>query len=110
MDVVIISDEHGDHPEPAYNSMWSRIDSLRWNAGIIKARTKIEVTFSDTCHASGPGYDLKFPDLIGVKIRNGGRWSVGSVLDSQIDSYLRGIEIGGDYVHDTPEGTSNERD
>jgi hypothetical protein len=96
MDVTIERDPDGraERPKPPYNPDWSRIDGLRWRAGIIKARTGIKVRFNDDHTASWPGYSYKWPKLIGVMLSGEGWSSSHSEFDSTIDTYLQGLEDG----------------
>lgn len=96
MDVEMICDDGGQHPEPPFNPEWSRIDELRWWAGITKARTGVEVRFNDTSEASGIGYHHRWPELIGVTVHAPGfGWcSSTSEFDSEIRAYMQGIEVG----------------
>ncbi len=90
MDIAIVSEGRSTRPEPTIDPQWSRIDQLRWRAGVIKARTGVVVKFNDGSKCSGPGYAYEWPELIGVQV---GGWS-SSFLDSKIDVYLRGVEVG----------------
>lgn len=95
MTVKIERNDEGQRPSPRQDPKWSRIDVLRWKAGIIKARTGIDVRFNDEHTAFGPGYSHKWPELIGVLVRGtDGNISSHSELDSTIDTYLRGLEAG----------------
>lgn len=96
MDVVMVCDDDGQHPEPPFSSEWSRIDELRWWAGITKALTGVEIRFNDTSEASGPGYHYHWPELIGVTVYVPGfGWSSStSKFDSKIRDYMLGIEVG----------------
>lgn len=48
MVVTIHTTEHGSSPEPAYDESWPERDRVRWLAGLVKARTGIEVTTSES--------------------------------------------------------------
>lgn len=97
MDVTIVEDHHesgrvtGSGPNPGYDKRRSRIDHLRWIAGCIKARTGgVTVRFNDGARVTGPGYDDKWPVLIGFTV---GCQSF-SELDYNAELALRYIETG----------------
>jgi hypothetical protein len=84
----------GESPNPRYDPQWSRIDAPRWRAGIIKARIGVEVRFNDQCTACGPEHSHDNPTLIDVFLNALGWTSVCSGFDSEMDAYLRGLEVG----------------
>lgn len=95
MDLVLVDTaDGGQHPEPAYDPRFLRIDGLRWRAGVIKARTGVVIRFTDHSEMSGPGYRWAYPDLLGVTVEGPSRSSSCSVFDRDIESYLSGIEDG----------------
>lgn len=100
MEITIVTSDDGRStwPEPTCNSEWSRIEKLQWRAGVIKARSGVEIRFNDRCTASGPGYHYEWPRLIGVNVRMPAGWSSSSQFDDSIDQYLRGIEDGANAV------------
>lgn len=99
MDASIVDDGSGSHVEPPFDAEWSRLDSLRWRAGVIRARTGVVVEFNDRHSASGPGYEWVWPELLGVHIRGVGYTSSQSVHDSDIDMFLRGLEAGAEAAN-----------
>ncbi|TDH56707.1 hypothetical protein E2F47_06140 [Mycobacterium eburneum] len=94
MDVEIINDDNGSHPEPGFDPQWSVMDRLRWHAGIIKARSGVTVEFHDGAEASGPGYHFAYPELIGVTVRGDGWVRSHSEHRDTIGRFLRGLEVG----------------
>ena len=76
----------GENPNPRYDPQWSRIDAPRWRAGIIKARTGVEVRFNDQCTACGPEHSHENPTLIDANLNALGWTSVCSAFDS--DGYI----------------------
>jgi hypothetical protein len=84
----------GENPNPRYDPQWSRIDAPRWRAGIVKARTGVEVRFNDQCTACGPEHSHENPTLIDANLNALGWTSVCSAFDSEMDTNLRGLEVG----------------
>lgn len=90
MNVTLVTDVGGAHPEPAHDPSWSRIDQLRWEAGLIKARTGVTVRFSDHhYYVCGDSYQ-KWPELIGVHVDHSSQ----SVRDEDMHMFLRGVDTG----------------
>jgi hypothetical protein len=95
MDVTM--QRHGggrESPNPWHDPQWSRIDAPRWRAGIIKARNDVQGRFNGQCTACGPKHSRENPTLIDVNLNALGWTTVCSVFDSEMDTYLQGLEVG----------------
>jgi hypothetical protein len=82
-------------PTPAHDPGWSRIDTLRWRAGIIKARSGILVTFNDEFSSE----EGSWPDVIGMTVLSDSYRSSSRVPDYWMDCFLSGLEIGTMAIH-----------
>lgn len=115
LNVVIERSEGGSKPNPPFDPGWSWIEAMQWRAGCIEASTGIQVTFDDTAgppthvritfEDGPPGqstYDIAIPgtESIGLMIRSsdGARTSSMSIVASQLEAFLVGLEIGAGTV------------
>jgi hypothetical protein len=95
MDLTMELHEDGEEsPNPPYDREWSRIDAPLWRTGIIKARTGIEDRFNYQYTARGPEHSHENPTLIEMNLNALAWTSVCSAFDSEMDTYLRGLEVG----------------
>lgn len=91
MDITIVHDDHGGSwPEPELDQTWSSIDKLRWNAGVVKARTGITISLNDRASRSCAGRTWQWPELIGLNVGN----THTSVYADEAWTAINHIELG----------------
>ncbi|CAA0134577.1 Uncharacterised protein [Mycolicibacterium vanbaalenii] len=98
MDVEMMETQGGGgtlvSPHPAHDPEWSRMDELRWRAGVLRANTGVTVTFNDQPTFRRQDRTARFPELVGVIVEGPAGSMSCSEFDRDLLAFLNAVEVG----------------